>query len=281
MNVSTEQNFDDWIGRETVATDAVTVTLNAHYQSIFTSSDDDANAGSTLGVHWCLSPLVQPMDKLGADGHPEKGVFLPSIPLPRRMWAGGEIWFEKPLDVGDEVVRTSTIKDIVFKTGKSGSLCFVNVDHVYRVMGEVIIRERQDIVYREAAKGPAISAKPSPVDATLTGTSLSIEATPTLLFRYSAVTFNAHRIHYDRDYARDVEFYDGLVVHGPLQATYAMRLAEACAGTTPKRFSYRGLSPLTDGAAFTVHTGHMSNDTLPIEVRSADGRTTFKCEAEW
>src|SRR5262249_41985329 len=157
-----------------------------------------------------LGQPVYPVSQLGPDGHPTRGGFLPPVPLPRRMWAGGELQFVDPLRVGDEAKRSSRISDVTLKTGSTGTLCFVSVEHVVTTPRGLAIRERQDIVYRDVSKGPsAPPAKTAPPPAAKhRETHLS---DPVLLFRYSALTFNGHRIHYDRDYVTKVEGYPGLI----------------------------------------------------------------------
>jgi 3-methylfumaryl-CoA hydratase len=202
-----------------------------------------ADAAVPPGLFWCLAPEIVSQADLGADGHPRRGLFLPPVPLPRRMWAGGELAFHGTFAVGETVTKTSTIEDIAEKSGRSGTLCFVTVRHAYSVDGALVLDERQDIVYRAP---PSHEAEPPPAAAppSATATVRAVETTPTQLFRYSALTFNGHRIHYDADYARTVEGYDGLVVHGPLQATWMLNLSAARLGRLPARFAYRGRAPL-------------------------------------
>lgn len=193
------------------------------------------------GIHWCLSPPAVETPALASDGHPAKGGFLPPVPLPRRMWAGGEVEFLEPLREGDEVVRSSRIENVQHKSGRTGQLYFVTVRHEITTKRGLAIRERQDIVYREAATAPAsppVSDARSGADA-----ERAIAVDPVLLFRYSALTFNGHRIHYDETYAREIEFYPGLVIHGPMQATLLLHLAISQGGSVPRRFSFRGVSP--------------------------------------
>ncbi|HEY1942679.1 MAG TPA: MaoC family dehydratase N-terminal domain-containing protein [Roseiarcus sp.] len=244
-----------WIGRTAEADDVITPRLAA---SLLAVLDDDGEASegaeAPTGIHWCLAPDIAGMSGLGPDGHPARGGFLPPAPLPRRMWAGGELTFSgTPLRVGDRVTRRSRIEDVAFKDGRSGPLLFVTVAHAYTTERGLALSERQDIVYREAvaqgasASGGEAPARPGPER------SLSIEASATLLFRYSAATFNGHRIHYDRPYATEVENYPGLVVHGPLQATYLLRMARAMrGGALPASFSFRGVTPLFDQQVFKV-----------------------------
>ena len=208
-----------------------------------------------LAIHWCLAPPAAPMAALGDDGHAAKGEFLPPVPLPRRMWAGGSIETLAALRLGDRVLRKSTIDDVTVKHGRTGTLCFVAVRHELSTDRGLAIRERHDIVYRElpvrsAATGAVhAEAKVERPKADLVWT---VETSPVLLFRYSALTFNGHRIHYDHPYVTGVEGYAGLVVHGPLQASLLFNLAATLGGGAPRWFNYRGVAPLIVGEPLRV-----------------------------
>ena len=216
----------------------------------------DATAAPGDGLpplwHWLYFPSEAPPNALGRDGLPELGGFLPPVALPRRMWAGGRFTFERPLRLGETVEKVSTIKDVVVKAGRSGRLCFVTVRHAFHVGQEPCLFEEHDIVYREALKGDAPAPPPpeAPQDADWHRT---VEPGPLVLFRYSALTYNGHRIHYDRDYCRDVEGYPGLVVHGPLTATLLVDLALT---HEPARrvaaYEFRAVGPLFDTAPFVL-----------------------------
>ncbi|MGI6854653.1 FAS1-like dehydratase domain-containing protein [Mesorhizobium sp. 1B3] len=252
MNDKEVAHLREWIGREEQACELLTPTLVERFEATLGRQLTRIADEAPVAIHWCLhQPAVAP-DGLGRDGHPARGGFLPPVPLPRRMWAGGELSFLAPLRVGDEVTRISRIADVAHKQGRTGELVFVTVEHEVRSGGLLAIRERQDIVYRAMETGASTpvpaTAEPHPADH-----SEQVEATTTLLFRYSALTFNGHRIHYDLDYARDEEGYAGLVVHGPLQATLLLHLALRVKGATPARFAYRGVAPLILGRAFSVN----------------------------
>jgi 3-methylfumaryl-CoA hydratase len=223
---------------------------------------------------------VFPMSMLGPDGHPTRGGFLPPVPLPRRMWAGGEIEFLQPLRVGDESTRTSRIADVQVKTGSTGTLCFVSVEHSISSPRGIAIRERQDIVYREMTTSTPATAKapPPPPEAQHRETHVS---DPVLLFRYSALTFNGHRIHYDRDYVTKVEGYPGLIFHGPLQATFIIEMAAKLhGGKPPKKFTYRGLQPLFEGSEFSINANETA-DGMELWTANAEGQPTMKGTAVW
>jgi len=220
------------------------------------------------------------MSELGPDGHPTRGGFLPPVPLPRRMWAGGELEFFEPLRVGDEMTRTSRTSDVTMKTGSTGVLCFVSVEHVITTARGTALRERQDIVYRDlSTTQPASSAKAPPPPVAIHRESHM--ADPVLLFRYSALTFNGHRIHYDRDYVTKVEGYPGLIFHGPLQAAFIVELAAKLhGGAAPKKFVYRGVQPLFEGSEFSVN----ANETgagMELWTANSAGQPTMKGTATW
>lgn len=272
-----------WIGRTTDATDIVTAQLVKGLRATLFQEIGEPQTGDAapFTVHWCLGQPVFPMSELGPDGHPTRGGFLPPVPLPRRMWAGGELEFIDPLRVGDEPKRTSRIADVTIKTGSTGTLCFVAVQHEVTTARGVAIRERQDIVYRAMggaqAAAPAKAAAPAPV-AQHRETYVS---DPVLLFRYSALTFNGHRIHYDRDYVTKVEGYPGLIFHGPLQAAFIIELAAKLhGGTPPKKFVYRGLQPLFEGGEFSVNAND-NGASMDLWTANADGQPTMKGTATW
>jgi len=271
-----------WIGRSTEATDVVTAQLvkglrSTLFQEIGEPAKGDA---APWTVHWCLGQPVFPMSQLGPDGHPTRGGFLPPVPLPRRMWAGGEIEFLQPLRVGDESTRTSRIADVQVKTGSTGTLCFVSVEHSISSPRGIAIRERQDIVYREMTTSTPATAKapPPPPKAQHRETHVS---DPVLLFRYSALTFNGHRIHYDREYVTKVEGYPGLIFHGPLQATFIIEMAAKLhGGKPPKKFTYRGLQPLFEGSEFSINANETA-DGMELWTANAEGQPTMKGTAVW
>lgn len=194
------------------------------------------------------------------------GLLLPDLGLPRRMWAGGSLAYSGGIEAGETVERVSTIRDIRFKTGRTGRLGFLTIEHLYKVAGDTRIAEEQNIVYRDDPDPDATPPTPPTAEPWPPALAVSIATTPTLLFRYSAITFNGHRIHYDHPYATTVEGYGGLVVHGPMQATWMQFLATKALGRLPSSFAYRGLSPLICGreAAVELRDG---DDGLEIRVR--------------
>jgi len=272
-----------WIGRSTQASDVVTAQLTKGLRATLFMEIGEPRHGDAapFTIHWCLGQPVYPMSELGPDGHPTRGGFLPPVPLPRRMWAGGELEFFEPLRVGDEVTRTSRIADVTMKTGSTGVLCFVSVDHLITTSRGAALRERQDIVYRDmSAAQPSAPAKPvtPPPAATHRETHM---ADPVLLFRYSALTFNGHRIHYDRDYVTKVEGYPGLVFHGPMQAAFLVEFAAKLhGGTAPKKFVYRGVQPLFEGSEFSVNADETSAN-MGLWTANYEGQPTMKGVATW
>ncbi len=269
-----------WIGRSETAEDTVSPRLVAGYLAMLDDPTPERANGdeAPLAIHWCLAPATLPMSQLGLDGHPKRGGLLPPVPLPHRMWAGGQIDLHGRFHVGDVVTRQSTVRDVVLKTGRSGALCFVTVDHSFSCAKGLILTERHDIVYRAPrdpdAAPPVIPQAPKP------RWSYSVMADPVLLFRYSALTFNGHRIHYDRNHAITSEGYAGLVVHGPLQATMMLEYAARLRGAPPATFAFRGISPLIDGAAFTVNADETA-EGLHLWTAAVDGRLCMEAQAAW
>lgn len=267
-----------WIGRTEEASDIVTPRLVESFHATFAPHLAPCPAGDApLALHWCLSPRIAAMNAIGVDGHPAKGDFLPPVPLPRRMWAGGLIETVAPLRTGDTVTRGSRIGDVSAKEGRSGALCFVAVHHDIVSPRGVALRERHDIVYRDAA-APGAPANPVPaaVEPQAADIAWQVEADPVLLFRYSAITFNSHRIHYDLPYVTQVEGYAGLVVHGPIQATLMLNLIATLAPGEPIRLSYRGLEPLIAGAAFSVKARRLPDGAIRAWTEGADGRVRME-----
>jgi 3-methylfumaryl-CoA hydratase len=240
-----------WIGRTELQRDRLTARLATAYRASLLDDARPAEPGEPAppGIHGCLAPPIAPMSALGPDGHPARGGFLPPVPLPNRMWAGSRMRFLDELLVEDEVERRSTVADVTLKLGRTGPLCFVTVEHVYTTKRGEAVREEQDIVYRgqTSAPAPAQARAKSAAAASAAELQRMLEPSPVLLFRYSALTFNGHRIHYDRRHATETEGYAGLVVHGPLQAALLLLLATgARPGGRVRRFDWRGRRALLD-----------------------------------
>jgi 3-methylfumaryl-CoA hydratase len=275
MNID---HLKSWIGKTEEASDLITPRLVASYEATFAPHLAPYQQGEApLALHWCLAPPISPMAALGRDGHAAKGEFLPPVALPRRMWAGGRIETIAPLRTGDEVTRRSTIGDVSYKDGRTGPLCFVAVDHELVTARGIALRERHNIVYREAATlGTEPPPAPAPAEPRLADLTWTVEADPVLLFRYSAITFNGHRIHYDQPYVTGVEGYAGLVVHGPIQASLIMNIIATLSGGEPIRLDYRGLAPLIAGEAFQVKAKRLEDGAIAAWTQGADGRVRME-----
>jgi len=274
-----------YIGREASATDVVTPHKCMALLATLDKDPTQLREGdeAPLAIHWCLAQPTVRMRSLGPDGHPTRGDFLPAVPLPRRMWAGGKLQLVDPIRVGERTTHLSRIEEVKLKDGRTGSLCFVTISHRVSTNRGLVIEERQDIVYRGAEQPAPASpqARRAAPEAPWRQAEWSqrLVADPVLLFRYSALTFNAHRIHYDRNYATVEEGYPGLVVHGPLQATLLVTLAGALRGM-PRTFDFRGISPLCDGAEFTVNAAPTETG-LDLWVADSAGRATMTASATW
>jgi 3-methylfumaryl-CoA hydratase len=278
------EDFSTWVGRtETLIERICPWRVAALAASL--DLDTAPSVGAALPPAWqwlFFNPMAQRRE-IGHDGHPKRGGFLPPITLPRRMWAGSRISYHAPLIVGADVERTSEILRIESKTGKSGALVFVTVRHTFSAGGERRIEEEQDIVYRPA---PPPGALPAPKTAAPGHADFSEQIVPdtTLLFRYSALTFNGHRIHYDQPYAVNEEGYPGLVVHGPLIATLLQGLA---ARSRPDkrlaRFSFRGIQPLFAGNPFWIEAARVKDkaDELTVWARTEDGALATQATAHF
>lgn len=252
------ETLGSWVGRTQVLTDALR-DGPARLMSQTLDQEESLTSGDRLPPLWHFIYFIEStrLGRLGRDGHPARGGFLPPVALPRRMWAGGRFTFHDDLHIGETAERTSTITKVAQKEGRTGPLCFVTVEHRHTVDGELRITEEQDLVYREdpTPDAPVIPPKPAPA---MSDWKERVEPNEVLLFRYSALTFNGHRIHYDREYAREVEGYEGLVFHGPLTATLLAGLAESATSRRLATFSFRGAAPLFDNTPF--HIGGVATD---------------------
>jgi 3-methylfumaryl-CoA hydratase len=269
-----------WTGRQEARADVVTAAPVAGLSATLDYPASLAAVGEPLPLpwHWLYFLPCPRASEIDVDGHPRRGGFLPPVPLPRRMWAGSAIRFLTPLYVGDAVRRVSTIREVVHKQGGSGDLVFVKLQHEIFRGDTLAIEEQQDLVYREASGGNrAPSGKPPPAAAQW---SREISPDPVLLFRYSALTFNGHRIHYDRDYARGEEGYAGLVVQGPLTATLLLDLLRReIPGADIGTFRFRGLRPLLDTEPFQVQ-GRCDGSTVNLWALDASGTMAMDAQAE-
>jgi itaconyl-CoA hydratase/mesaconyl-C4 CoA hydratase len=254
-------NPADWVGRTETCAD----NLDAgHAERVALSLGDAApGAGEALPLlwHWAFFIRALPYDQLGEDGHPRRGGFLPPADGRNRMWAGGRLKFLRPLVVGTAGERRSVVRNVVEKTGRTGKLLFVTVGHDYFQGGALCLSEEQDIVYREPSPPILQGSRPVPQ----AQWSEDVRPSPLMLFRYSAVTFNGHRIHYDAPYVREVEGYPDLVVHGPLIATCMLRaLTHAHPDRTIASMAFRGMRPLIVSRPFQVAGRSDARDTAQL-----------------
>ena len=276
-------DFSAWIGRSETREDIATAAPLRGLAALLDHGPSLAAAATVPPLaHWLYFLPDARQSAIGEDGHPrrDEAGLLPPVPLPRRMWAGGRVEFLAPLPVGAALTRVTTIDAIRPKRGASGDLLFLTLRHDIAANGVAAIREEQDLVYR--APADARAAAPAPPLATPASERIdemrSVLPDPVLLFRYSALTFNAHRIHYDRGYAHDVEGYAGLVVQGPLIATLLMdHFLRSTPGVTPRRFAFRAEAPLSDGAPFDLCLARETGGAR-LWARDAAGRATMRAE---
>lgn len=263
------------VGRHEEARDALDLR-QARLMQVTLDRAPDLKIGDPLPPFWhylYFNPALRPSE-MGRDGHERLGRFIPDFGLPRRMWAGGRVEIDKPLILGETVDKRSTIRKVEEKTGRSGRLCFVTVDHDFSVAGEHRLRETQNIVYRAMPDpgAPPPPARPAPETCDF---SRVVTPDPVLLFRYSALIFYGHRIHYDADYTRVEEGYPGLVFHGPLTATLLVELGLAhLPGARLLSFDIRALAPLFVTAPFTLE-GRRTESGAELWARTPEGGTAM------
>ena len=280
------EGFASWIGREQRSADRVDAALAARWCATF---DRAAPAGEAMpqGIHLCLCTPEARTGQLGEDGHPSRddspASFLPPVPLPRRMWASSAMRFHTPIAIGAEIDRVSRVASIEAKSGNRGDMVFVEVDHETSADGALAVSERQTLVYLDAVAGDAPLSPPAPGDGSFDPAGWDshrmVRPDARLLFRYSALTFNTHRIHYDAPYAREVERYRGLVVHGPLTASLLLQLAEERFGANRlASFAFRGLSPAIAGEPLhLVLRG--AGEAIELGAFAPDGRQVVRASA--
>ena len=268
-----------WIGRQETLHDQVTRFPVAALAATLDRDDPPPAAGDALPPlwHWLYFLPTAPQSVLGPDGHPQRGGFLPPVPLPRRMWAGGRFTFHRPLRVDDPITRTSAVQDVTVKHGRNGTLCFVLLRHEVFAGSELALVEEHDIVYRDPPQPGDPPAAPAPAPAADVW-GRRIQPSEALLFRYSALTFNSHRIHYDRRYVTETEGYPGLIVHGPLLATLLIDLLRRHTDRALATFRFRAVSPLFDTAPFSVH-GVPNNNGASLWAANPDGNLAMQAEA--
>jgi 3-methylfumaryl-CoA hydratase len=274
--------WQDWLGRTERRVDFASAAPLAALAATLDRDEPEPEAGADVPPlwHWLYFTPRALQREIGPDGHAKRGGFLPPVPLPRRMWAGGRLSFEHPLQVGDEIVRDSRIADISAKAGRSGSLVFVKVRHEISNRRGVAVTEEHDIVYREAPEpgSPAPRPQAAPTDEQF---AREIVPDPVLLFRYSALTFNGHRIHYDRRYVTEVEGYPGLIVHGPLIATLLLDLLRRHKPeATVRRFAFKAVSPIFDIHRFHVCGRAEEANRYVLWARDHEGALAMQASAD-
>ena len=269
----------DWVGRTRITEDLI-APFQARGMAAALDYDTAPGQGDALppGWHWMYFPDIAPQSALGADGHEARGEFLPPVPLPRRMWAGNRLVFHRPLVIGKMARRESEIISVEEKTGRAGALAFVTVRHRYVSGGDVALEEWHDIVYRAPAEP---GAPPPPIQAPPTEKQWQRALVPdeVMLFRYSAVTFNGHRIHYDHPYVTGTEGYEGLIVHGPLTASLLLDLV---AREAPERrlsgVQFRAMRPVYAGRTLTVEGAADGNGGGSAWAVDADGAMAMRAD---
>ncbi|KQP23330.1 MaoC family dehydratase N-terminal domain-containing protein [Pseudorhodoferax sp. Leaf267] len=280
MSETTQNPFAGWIGREEERSQRLLAsTAEAMAATLDLPAAPQPGEPLPPGWQWLyFNPAVR-RSGLGLDGHPQRGGFLPPIELPRRMWAGSRLRYLADLPVDAQATRRSLIQKVENKTGKRGALWFVTVEHQTLCNDRLCIVEEQDIVYREATPPGQSAPTPARHDA-VAQWGHEVQPDTTLLFRYSALTFNGHRIHYDQPYAQHEEGYPGLVVHGPLTATLLQQLAVAQGGGRAlERFDFRGVSPLFVGRTFRLEGRDEPDGTLALWARGPDGELAMSATA--
>ena len=277
-------DWREWVGREQTIGDLIAPDRVAALAATL-DLDQAPAAGDALppGWHWMFFNPFAPRRELGPDGHPKRGGFLPPVPLPRRMWAGGRLTYSGNLVVGAKAERKSTIGKVETKIGRGGQLVFVTVSHRLSCNGEECVAEDQDLVFLAPAApgGPTPPLTPAADGAQWTR---RVAPDPTLLFRYSALTSNGHRIHYDQHYARHEEHYPDLIVHGPLTATLLQNFArEIRPDARLARFEFRGVHPLFVSSPFTLEAKHSQNepDALELWARGPAGELAMRASAHF
>lgn len=276
----TQLDFSAWIGRTETVHDGMSPEQARNAAATFDQEVTAINVRSPLPPLWQWFYFLTraPQAALDVDGHPRRGGFLPPIPFPRRMFAGSRMQFHLPLRLGAPAVREGEIRTVVVKSGRSGNLAFVTVGYRFLQDGALCIEEEQDIVYREPGApiaAPTVASPPPPADGTWSRT---ITPDARLLFRFSALTFNAHRIHYDRPYAVRDEGYPGLVVHGPLTAMLLAHLVQRNTSRAISTFAFRGQAPLFDLAPFHL-TGRVDGSAVALEALGPDLATALSAQA--
>ena len=286
IDQATLSHLQEWIGKSERYADIVTAAPYRALSATLDHTDPKPEAGVFLPElwHWLYFLPHAQQSEIGPDGHPKRGGFLPPVPLPRRMWAGGRLRWEHDLVIGDAIERVSTIKSVTHKSGRSGDLIFVLVEHqIFNAKGLALVEEH-DIVYRAAPAPDEKPPEPTPAPNDAQWKKM-IHSDPVLLFRYSALTFNGHRIHYDRSYVTQEEGYPGLIVHGPLIATLLVDLIrQNNPGKKLKSFEFRAIRPTFDIHPMQVNAvldqeSDPTGKTLRVWAQDHEGWLTMQAKA--
>ena len=276
------QHLKTWTGRQERRDDLLTTAPVAALAATLDRDAPPPQPGDEVPPlwHWLYWLPLALQREIGDDGHPRRGGFLPPVPLPRRMWAGGRLHWQQPLRLGEVATRTSTIASVNAKSGRTGHLVFVTVQHAFSGAAGLALTEEHDIVYRSAPLPGAAAPEPQPApdDAAF---GREIVPDPVLLFRYSALTFNGHRIHYDRSYVTGVEGYPGLIVHGPLIATLLVDLLRRqVPGVRLLRFEFKAVRPIFDIHRFQVCGRPDGPSAYALWARDHEGALAMTARAE-
>lgn len=280
----TGDRYREWIGRVDERQDRLSPAVANMMRAALSDAGQptvDVRDGEVLPPlwHWAAFHPTEALSELGAEGHPKRGGFLPDVPLERRMWAGGRLTFHRPLHIGETIRRRSEILKIEEKSGGAGPMVFVTVGHDVHGEAGLAVSEEQDIVYiamPESYRPPKPIPAPEKPDV-----DIKVSVDPVRLFRYSAATFNGHRIHYDLAYTTEVEKYPALVVHGPLQATLLMGIAVSHRGRAPASFDYRGVHPMFDNEPMRLVGLARDEDGMELCTAAPAGHQGLQARARW
>ena len=275
------EELKSWVGNDEIVFDEVSRNLEMRFRATLDIDPGDPQKGdiASSGIHWAMAPAVVKSSLLGKDSHPEKGGFLPPVALPRRMWAGCQTKFFDTLKIGDQVKKRSSVVDVNLKNGKSGLLCFVKAKYEFFVNEKLVIEEFHDIVYRDFDNKKVTKLVKNVLPFSNPDYEEVIFTHPTMLFRYSAITFNGHRIHYDFPYSTQVEGYHDLVFHGPLQATLMLRASEKFKNSRAKNFSHKGVAPVYANENLRISIEQTQNGNVNCFTSTSKAGMTMNAEA--
>lgn len=270
-------SYDEWVGKTNESNDSMAPEQLQRFEALMNRDPYSVSSGSELPpcAHWCYFTPIDKQSNIAADGHAMKGDFLPPVELPKRMWAGGKITFKKPLLAGTPAKKISTVESINNKNGRTGKLCFVTVRHQVSVRRSVAIDEEQQIVYREESEKSIHPTRTQPMDID-SGWEISITPDSVQLFRFSALTFNSHRIHYDLNYVRKAEGYPNLVVHGPYLLVLLLDALRNREESFIEDVDYRALGPVYLGEEITIHGKAVDHQRTELRVTGPEGKMAMK-----